>query len=435
MRRELVVGILREENERERRAPLTPDDVQWLVELGIKVEVVSSPERVFKDSQYRAAGASVVKKIKKANFLVGIKAPKPGNVLANKAYMVFSHTIKGQKDNIYLLNEMIRKGVTLVDYEKIKDNRGKRIVFFGRFAGICGIVDSLHFYGKRMQKKGIFTPFQGLKPSWKYSNLEKMKEDVAKAGELIATRGFSKRVSPFIIGIVGRGNVSAGVQEILGLMNTVEIHPGDMRRFIRSKKHSSKELYSIVFYREEKLRSKDKKKFYFEEYLEHPDGFESNMDKYLSQLNILVNAGYWDVHYPRIITRKMVRDLYGRKNFRMEFISDISCDIEGSVELTHRTTNQKKPIYTYDPFKDSYKDGYSSKGISILAIDNLPTELPADASENFSGLIREYVYQIAAHGAKDIVNHVAIPHELRQATVVQDCKLTDNYQYLREYIR
>jgi len=135
-----------------------------------------------------------------------------------------------------------------------------------------------------------------------------------------------------------------------------------------------------------------------------------------------------------MIPRTMVRDLYQRKNFRMRFISDVSCDVDGSVELTYRTTTQKKPLYTYDPIKDKYKEGYMSDGISIFAIDNLPTELPEDSSENFSELIREYVYQIAAHGTKDVVNHVAIPSELRKATVVQDCKITDNYQYLREYI-
>jgi len=435
MRKELVVGILKENNKSEKRSPLTPSNVRWLIERGIKVEVVSSSKRVFKDSQYRSAGASVVKKTKKADLLVGIKAPKPEGVLAGKIYMIFSHTVKGQKENLHLLKEMTRKDVTLIDYEKIKDNRGKRIVFFGRSAGICGIVDSLHFYGKKMKKKGVSTPFLALKPSWEYGNLEKLKEAVAKVGELISSKGFSKKISPFIVGIIGRGNVSAGVQEVLGLMNAVEIHPRDMGRFRKSRKHKGKQIYYIVFYREEKLRAKDGKKFYFEEYLEYPERFESNMDKYLPQLNMLVNASYWDAHYPKMITRTMVRDLYPKKNFRMKFISDVSCDVEGSVELTYKSTTQKTPLYTYDPIKDKYKEGYMSDGISIFAIDNLPTELPKDSSENFSELIREYVYQIAAHGTKDIVNHVAIPRELRMATVVQDCKITDNYQHLREYIR
>jgi len=434
MRRQFTVGILKEENERERRAPLTPADAAWLIERGIKVEVVSDPKRIFTDAQYRKTGATVVKKVNRADLLVGIKAPDPQNVIAGKIYMIFSHAIKGQKDNIHLLKEMIRKNVTLIDYEKIKDNRGKRIVYFGRYAGICGIVDSLHIYGKKMRSKKVPTPFTSLKPSWKYADLEDLKNGVSKTAELIDRKGINKKVSPFIIGIMGRGNVSSGVQEVLGLMNAVEIHPRDMKRFIKSKNHKNTEIYYIVFYREEKIRSKAGKKFYFEEYLEYPGKFESNMDKYLAQLNMLVNAGYWDKHYPRMITRRMIRDLYAQKGFRLELISDISCDIEGAVEITSKTTTQKKPSYTYEPVKDRYKDGCQKKGITIFAIDNLPTELPADSSAYFSDLIREYVYQIAAHGARNVTEHIALPREIRMATVVQDCSLTDEYKYLKEYI-
>ncbi|MDP8298535.1 MAG: hypothetical protein P9L88_01325 [Candidatus Tantalella remota] len=434
-RRPLIIGIPQEARDSERRAPLTPSNVKWLIDQGLKVEVVSCPKRIFEDKEYRDAGATVVKKTKKANFMVGIKAPEPENLLPGKVYMIFSHTMKGQRDNISLLKEMLKKGVTLIDYEKIRDNRGKRIVFFGRFAGICGLVDSLHYYGKKMALKGIKTPFLQIKPSWKYRDLEHLKEGVSKVGEIIATKGLSKRITPFIIGMIGRGNVSSGAQEVLALMNSIEVHPQDMRKFIRSKNDDGKHIYSIVFYREEKLRHKAKKKFYFEEYLDHPGVFESNMDKYISELNMLVNTSYWDDHYPRLITKKMIQTCSKRKNFRLQFISDISCDVEGAVELTYKTTTQKKPVYTYDPVTNSFKDGVNSRGISILAIDNLPTELPADSSENFSDIIREYVYQVAAHGSKDIVDHIALPREIREATITQRNSLTDSYQYLKWHLQ
>ena len=130
----------------------------------------------------------------------------------------------------------------------------------------------------------------------------------------------------------------------------------------------------------------------------------------------------------------MVRKMYPKKDFRLDFISDISCDVEGSIEITCKTTTQRRPTYTYFPGKDMYKDGLKGGGITILAIDNLPTELPKDSSENFSKLIREYVYQLAVHGAKDITEHIAIPREIREAVVTQGGDLSENYQYLRRYL-
>lgn len=433
-RENLVAGIIKEENERERRAPLTPADVGWLIDRGVEFEVESSPVRIFSDGEYRKAGAKIVKRAGKASLLVGVKGPAPSNIVGGKIYMVFSHTVKGQMDNIFLLKEMLKKRVALVDYEKIRDNRGKRLVYFGRYAGICGLVDSFCYYGKKMEHLGISTPFHALEPSWEYGSLDCLKKDVIKVGGLIRRNGFSKKLAPFIIGVIGRGNVSSGIQEMLGLWDIEEVRPRDMERFAGRKGHDNKKMYSIVFYREEKLRAKNGKKFYFEEYLEHPEKFESNMSKYLPQLNMLINAGYWDPCYPRLVTKKMVRKMFSGEDPRLGFIADISCDIGGSVELTCKTTDQRKPVYTYDPLKDTYKDGYKSRGITILAIDNLPAELPWDSSESFSKLIREYVYQIAAHGATNITDHVAIPGELRKAVVTQDGKLTENYQYLKQYL-
>ncbi len=430
-RKKLVVGILKEQNKSEKRAPLTPSDIKWLVERGIKVEVEANPLRIFSDNEYRKVAAEVVKSFKKANFLVGIKAMEPSKIVGGKIYMVFSHTVKGQKNNIPLLKEFLRKNVTLIDYENVRDGKGRRLVYFGRFAGICGMVDSLHYYGLKLKGQGIVTPFLSLKQSWKYKDIDDMRNGVEKVREKIKNEGLPGKIAPFIVGVIGRGNVSGGAQEILGLMGAEEVHPRDMNRFVKKKAHlDRKKIYMIVFYREEKIRSKTGKKFYFEEYREHPELFESNMDKYIPKLNMLINASYWDENYPRIVTKKMIKDLYGKKRFRLGFIGDISCDVGGGIEITHKATTQRFPVYTYDPLDDAYRTGYRSSGITILAIDNLPTELPRDSSENFSKLIREYVYQVAEHGSMDITEHVALPKEMRRAVVTQAGKLTDHHEYL-----
>ncbi len=434
MRKDLCVGILKETKGHERRAPLTPQDVKWLVKKGVKVEVEASPIRIFKDKEYKRSGARIVNRFRDASLLLGIKEPEIKNLYGDAIYMVFSHTFKGQFQNMPLLKAFLEKKNTLVDYEKIVDLHGKRLVYFGKFAGICGAIDSLHFLGKKLQWQGIKNPFTSIKPSYKYSSLKAVKQDLAKVDEGIRKRGFEKTLSPFIIGITGRGNVSRGVQEVLDLLNPVEVHPRDMLGFIRHQKKARNKIYKIVFFREEKLRSKEGKGFYFEEYLNKPEKFESNLDRYLQYLNLFIHTSYWDSKYPRMVTKDMIRKLSRRKPFRLEFIGDISCDINGSVEITYKTTSQDNPVFTYDSRKSTFIDGYKWPGITVMAVDNLPSELPRDASGEFSQLARDYVYQIAAHGIKDVTKHTAIPAEIRRAVIAEEGKLTKDYRYLKEFL-
>jgi len=433
MRRTFCVGILRETKKYERRAPLTPADVKWLVGKGIPVEVESNPDRIFKDAEYKRNGARIVDRFRNALLLVGIKEPAI-DLYRDKIYMVFSHTAKGQPRNSPLLRAFIEKKATLIDYEKITDLYGNRIVFFGRFAGICGMVDSLYYFGRKLQLRGIKNPFLSIKPSYKYNSLKALKQAMTQLYLDIKKKGFDRRLSPFIIGISGRGNVAKGVEEILALLNPVDIHPKDMFRFIRHQKRFRNKIYKIVFFREEKFRSKAGRGFYFEEYLKYPERFESNMDKYLPYLNILVHTSYWEKHYPRIVTKDIIHKLARKKPFRLRFIGDIACDINGSIELTYKATTSGEPVFTYDIKKKEFSDGYKAGGISVMAVDNLPSELPKDASAEFSSLIHDYVYQIAVHGAKDMTRHVALPSEIRKAVVVERGRLTKDFRYLKKIL-
>ena len=419
----------------ERRTPLTPDDVYWLLKRGIKVEVEASPSRVFKDKEYKKAGAKIVHKFQKARLLVGVKGPRAEDLYPHTIYMTFSHTMKGQKHNMSLLKSCLKNDVTLVDYEKIVDSHGKRLVYFGRFAGICGLVDSLHYLGEKLEWEGRTNPFSLIQPAHRYGSLKSMKKAMVRLKKEIRTKGFSKRLSPFIIGITGHGNVSAGVQEMLEPLKPIEIHPRDMTEFIRRHRGMRHKIYKIVFLREEKFRAKDGKGFYFEEYLKNPEKFESNLDIYLPYINMLIHTSYWDKRYPRIVTKKMINELGRKKTSRLEFIEDISCDIKGGIELTYKTTTQDNPTFTYEPKKKIFLDGYKHRGISILAIDNLPSELPRDASREFSGVIRDYVYQIAAHGVRNLTRHVAIPVEIRKAIITQGGKLNKDFEYMSKWVK
>jgi alpha-aminoadipic semialdehyde synthase len=434
MRDPLIVGIIRETKGHEHRAPLVPSDVEWLIDRGISVEVESSPDRVFSDDEYKKVGARIVERAGAASLLLGIKEPRVHDLLSNRTYMVFSHTAKGQTHNMPLLKACLKKKITLIDYEKIVDLYGTRLVYFGRFAGICGIVDSIHYLGKKLLFKGTENPFARIRPAHEYKSLKDIKLSFEGIAEIIRKKGFLKELSPFIVGITGHGNVSRGVQEILDLFSPVEIHPKDMMEFVQHQRKQRHRFYKIVFLREEKFRAKDGKGFYFEEYLNHPGKFESNLDQYIPYINMLIHTAYWDSRYPRLVPKKMIKRLAKKDPFRLELIGDLSCDIDGSIEITYRTTSREKPTFTYNPLKGKFKDGLKSEGVTVLAVDNLPAELPRDASDDFSGLIRDYVYQIAAHGIKNITMHMAIPAEIRNAVVTQDGKLTKEAAYLKKYI-
>ncbi|NQU19254.1 hypothetical protein HQ550_03775 [bacterium] len=434
MKKSLVVGILRETKEGERRAPLIPSDVEWLIKRGISVEVESNPKRVFSDSEYKKNGAKVLNRFQKASLLLGIKEPTLTNLYPHKVYMIFSHTTKGQSNNMPLLKGFLKNNITLIDYEKIVDLHGKRIVYFGRFAGVCGLVDSLHYLGKRLEYEGIKNPFLKIKPAYKYSSFKNVKKAMIEVDRCIRRQGFDKRISPFIIGITGHGNVSMGVQEILELLDPVEIHPKDMLQFVRHKKGMIHKLYKIVFLKEEKFRAKDRRRFHYEEYLKNPKRFESNLDMYLPHLNILIHASFWDRQYPRMVTKEMVCKLARKKNFRLRFITDISCDINGSIELTYKATSFSSPTFTYDSNKNIFIDGYKSRGITVLAIDSLPSELPKDASIEFSSLVRNYVYQIAAYGINNVTHHIDLAQEIRKAIITEGGRLTKRFSYLKRYI-
>ncbi|MCF6149410.1 MAG: hypothetical protein E3K37_12215 [Candidatus Kuenenia sp.] len=427
----MPVGILREKKHKEHRVPLTPSDVAWLVKQGIPIEVESSTDRIFSDTAYKKAGAKIVDQCHASRLLVGIKEPSTESLKSNTAYMVFSHTIKGQSENLPLLKKCIDKNISLIDYERIVDRNGRRLVFFGKYAGICGAVDSLFYLGEKYESNGIRNPFTQLKPAHMYKNYAHMQKAIVQLAQKIRSKGFHDQLSPFIIGFTGHGNVSTGVREVLKLLKPVEIHPKDLQEFVQKQKNKTNTLYLINFYREEKFRKKDQKGFYFEEYLRTPQKFESNLEKYLPYINLLLHTSYWEQRFPRLVTKEMIHRI-GKEPYRLAFIGDISCDVNGSIELTYKTTTQENPVYTYNPAKRTYTDGFKTTGITILARDNLPSELPKDASEEFSDSIKEYVYQIAVQGNIDIANNTILPGEIRRAVITQGKKLTKPYAYLKK---
>lgn len=431
----LKVGILRETKRGERRTPLVPDDVRWLTRHGLTVLAESSDARIVTDDAMAAAGAVVVQRAEKADLLLGIKEPRIEDLLPGKIYAVFSHTVKGQPFNMPLLSAMLERGTSLLDWECIVDRHATRLVYFGRFAGICGMVDSLHYMGAKLAARGHPTPLQRIRPAHTYDSLAGIREDVVATGETIEKDGVPGPMAPFIVGITGHGHVSRGAQEVLDWLDPVEIHPRDLAEFTQHEKGIVNRTFKIVLLREEKLRSRDGKGFYFEEYLQDPDRFESNLDNYLPYLTMLVHTSYWDSRYPRLVTREMLRGLVGEsRRLRLEFIGDLACDLKGSIEVTERITTVDRPTFTYDPRHDTFTEGHGSDGIAIMAVDNLPSELSRDASVEFSGQIRDYVCQLATHGMERGDADAILPAELRRGLVAHRGRLTERFQRLSAFL-
>lgn len=419
----------------ERRIALVPDHVKQLIAQGIKFEVVKSAKRIFADSEYENAGANLVDEVTDSQIVLGVKEMPIGYFQEGKAYIFFSHTIKGQSYNMPLLRNMMDSKITLIDYEKIADSEGRRLIFFGRFAGLAGMINSLWSVGQRWMEQGEDTAFLKLKQTHKYNSLEEVKAVVKEIGEFISENGLPERVSPLVIGITGYGNVSKGAQEILDLLPTEEITPEELLVLEKGNKFSNNKVYKVVF--QEKDLSKpieSDKEFNLKEYYSNPELFESQFEKYIPHMTILMNCMYWDDRYPRIVTKDYLGKLFNDEQPKLMVIGDVTCDPDGSIECTHTGTEIEDPVFVYDPITRKYNMGFKGNGVLIMAVDILPSELPRESSQTFSDALIGFMPQIVSADYNDSFEDLNIPAEIKRATILHKGELTPDFKYLNEHL-
>src|SRR5262245_16714328 len=229
------VGIRREDkNEWERRVPLTPEHVRTLVGQGLQVFVQPSTIRIFKDDEYRNAGAAVQEDLSHCDVVFAVKEI-PGDFFRNEgSYMFFSHTFKGQPYNMPMLRKLIECRATLIDYEKVTDDQNRRLIFFGNYAGTAGMFETFYTLGQRLLWEGIKTPLADLKRPIEYSGLNEAKTALTAAGQRIAADGLPAELVPLVVGFSGYGNVSRGAQEIFELVPHETIHASELDGFMKS---------------------------------------------------------------------------------------------------------------------------------------------------------------------------------------------------------
>ncbi|MFW9870553.1 MAG: hypothetical protein ACFFFO_00455 [Candidatus Thorarchaeota archaeon] len=427
------IGLRKEEKAFETRVPLIPDHVKLLNE-NHNIEFVLEPsnQRAFKEDEYQAEVLPL--KGSKTPVVLGIKEMPIDFFEKNIVYVFFSHTIKGQDYNMPMLKRIMDVGATLIDYERVVDDKGRRLIFFGNWAGMAGISDTFRMLGNRLKSQGIRpNPFAEMKPTLELGGIDQLKQEFSDLGSRIKEQGLPKELTPFVIGFAGYGNVSRGAQEIFNILPHKVVNPDE----IDGLPPKSDLIYKCVFKEEHMVEPKDpSQKFDLQDYYKNGKAkYVGIFHKYIPHITILMNCIYWSDKYPRLITKEFIKK-YWKQDFRkLQIVGDISCDVQGAIEFTLNCTKPDRPAFTYIIDEDRAELGVKGDGPVVMAVDNLPAELPRESSMSFSETLLDFIPALARADFTLPFSELDLPRELKDAIIVYQGRLTENYQYLTQYIQ
>ena len=399
------IGIVRESRNDENRTPLVPEHIKKYKESNPNINFIIQPSnsRCFSDEEYELCGAKINENLNECSIIFGVKEIDPNILINNRTYLFFSHTFKinKQQKNIEknkkdLLLSILNKKITLIDYENIRGKNGTRCLGFGRFAGIVGCYNTLNLLLKVLGK-------QSLASAYKINDYERL---VLNLKNLY----FPKTK----ILVTGDGRVAKGVIELLNQTNI---------KAVSKKDFLEKKFDQPIFCN---LETKDyvtnnsSTNFNLEHFINNPQDYSSSALQYLKETNILISAHYWDPSSPKIFENEDLKDLQNLK-----IVGDITCDINGSVPTTIRSTTIEEPNYWIERYTLKEIDE-NNDGIAVMAVDNLPSELPRDSSTEFSeGIINEVLPFLLKEDDGRILN----------GTITTDGSFLEKYNYLNDYIR
>lgn len=430
------IGIRNEsKSPRETRVPVTPNLAKKLMDNNaLRVVVQHSEKRIFKDVEYELCGVDVADSLTDCSVIFGIKEISLNEIEVGKTYVFFSHTHKGQPYNMPMLRTLMEKKCTLIDYERIRDERGHRVIAFGYYAGLVGMINTLWALGERYKRRDIETPFVKIKQAFHYKSLVAARRAIQAIGDLMTTEGLPDKITPLTVGIVGRGRVSKGAQEIMNLLPVQEITPAALLQLEKNGTYSGNTLYKIVFQEHDIAAPiNPDKDFMLRDYYKCGETYGNIFEQYVAYLSVVVNGIYWEKGMPRLISSDFVEKLYGRTNHpKLTIIGDITCDPGGSIEFMHAPTDVEHPVFIYNPFTREHTTGLDGEGIAVMAVDILPSELPRDASENFSELLEEYIIPIVHADYSGSFEQLVLPAPVKKAVILLAGELTPAYQYLQQ---
>ncbi len=424
-----TLGIVREtKNKWERRTPLNPQAVKKLVKKGYRVMIQSSEIRIYKDVEYQEVGAEITENLSECDLILAVKEITIPNIISGVPHLFFSHTIKGQDYNMPLLQHFLDTKTTLFDYEKIVDEHGRRLVFFGKFAGNAGMIETLWGLGQRLKKEfGIETPFLDLKHAYEYKTVQNAIDHFQIIGEEIERNGLPSEITPLNIFMMGYGHVSQGAQEILSTLPIVMIDPENLSS--QQNDYSNHEVYLSIFKEKHMVERMDGGAFDLLDYFQNGTEYVSKMEKYLDHCSVYVNAIYWEAGYPVFLSTESLAKLK-----KILIIGDITCDINGSVQATVKTTYPDKPIYIFDANTQNITGELTGKGVAVCAVDNLPCEFAKESSDTFSEALSPLLAKMLnADYAKELAD-MTLPEEIKTACITHQGKLQQDFRYLQEFL-
>jgi saccharopine dehydrogenase (NAD+, L-lysine forming) len=402
--KKLKIGIIREGKvPPDKRVPLTPKQCRSLETVYPNVEIIvqPSPIRAYKDEAYLAEGIKMSEDLSDCEIILGVKEVNISDLIPNKKFLFFSHTLKKQPYNRDLLQAVLDKKIQLIDYEALKNKSNKRVIGFGRYAGIVGCYNGFLTYGLKHK-------LYELKAANKCADRKEVEEELKKVVLPDDTK----------IVLTGFGRVGHGAREILDLLPIKEVTPEE---FISESFDGPVYTHLEV---EDYYAKRDGGEFDKSEFYSTPQLYKSDFKKFLSQADMYIPCHYWSDKADYIITREDLK----AEDVRLSVVADISCDIDCAVACTIRPSKISDPIYGYDPVTETEADFMKEGVIAVMAVDNLPCELPLDASEDFGGELMKEVFPSLIIEDKDLV--IA-----RGSETTLEGELSEYFTYLENYLK
>ncbi len=396
------IGILKENKiPQDNRVPFTPKQCAALEKSNnVKFIVQPSPHRCFTDAQYAEAGITIQDDLSNCDILFGVKEQKIEGLLENKTYLFFSHTKKKQAYNQPLMHALIEKNIRLIDYECLTHDDGQRVVGFGFFAGVVGAHNGIKTYGKK----------------WDLFDLPAI--HTLQDFEEVVTHYYGLKLPNFKVAITGSGRVASGLLEV---MNRMDIKLVDKKEYL-SKSFTYPVYVHLVG---EDLYGHIKDEHYDrEEFHSQPHLYKCKFLKYASHTDILLNGIYWDKNIDRLFTLEDVDNA----TFKINTVADVTCDLDGSIPTNVAITTIDNPVYGYHRLQHQVVKPYQPNKdiIDMMTIDNLPNELPRDASQYFGDYLIKYIFT-------DLIADDHTSAMLQRATICSHGKLTRCFEYLSDY--
>lgn len=397
----MKIGVIKEgKTPPDERVPLSPEQCVEIANNFPEIELVvqKSNVRRFKNEDYENLGVTLVDTVDDCDVLIGVKEVPIPELIANKTYFYFSHTIKKQPYNRKLLLEMLDKNITMIDYETLTNQNGTRLIGFGKYAGIVGCYNTFYAYGKRT---GAFD----LKRAYQCEDRAEMEGELSKI----------KLPNNYKIVTSGGGRVNSGIEEILNKIGIRKVSPSELL-----SEDFNEPVYAQILV-DDYYKKADGAKFKRSEVYEHPERFERDFMKFAKVSDMYISGHFWDEDAPYIFTREDAKS----EDFKISVVGDVSCDIDTAVACTLRPSTIKDPLYGYNVNSETETSYNNTASITVMAVDNLPCELPKDASADFG---REFIDKILPSLINDKEQII------ERATICKNGDLTSHYEYLRDYV-